>query len=379
MTHAQMIQSQDSTQRQRMYISFELSQRTWKLLFSNGMKRRQKNIVARDLGSLEREINRARHHFKLSDDVTVYSCYEAGRDGFWLHHYLESRGIRNFVVDSASIEINRRHRRVKTDRVDVIKLLNMLMRYLNGEQKLWSVLHVPSEQHEDDRRIHREIERLKKERTAHSNRMRSLLILHGIDIKVGRNFLASVDQLKQWDGKGLPSHLVAEIRREYQRYELINEQLKQLADQKTAQLQNSSMSSRQVQQLQKLKGIGEVSSWNLVNEFFAWRRFKNVKQVGAAAGLAPTPYDSGTSKIEQGISKAGNRRVRSLMIELSWSWVRYQPDSQLSRWFQQRFGIHGKRMRRVGIVALARKLLVALWKFLQQGLVPQGAIIGAEK
>lgn len=375
MTHAQMIHGNDNTQSQCMYIALELSNKSWKLMSSNGVKRRQKSIAARDLESFEREIKKAKHYLKLDDKAAIYSCYEAGRDGFWLHRYLQSVGINNIVVDSSSIEVNRRSRRVKTDRVDVGKLVGMLMRYQNGEQKLWSVLQVPSVAQEDDRRIHREMERLKKERTSHSNRIRSLLVLHGLNVKVDRNFIQGLEYLKQWDGQALPQHLVNEIRREYGRYELVNEQLKQLCEQKAKQVQEQSESARQVRQLMMLKGIGDVSSWNLVYEFFAWRQFKNVKQVGAASGLAPTPFASGDSTIEQGISKAGNRRVRTLMIELSWHWLRYQPGSQLSQWYQQRFGPNGKRMRRVGIVALARKLLVALWKFLEKGLVPEGAIV----
>lgn len=376
MTSAQMIQSQDSTKTQCMYIAFELSNKSWKIMFSNGVKRRQRPIEARNLQLLELEIIKARHQLKINDEkAVIYSCYEAGRDGFWLHRYLQSKGINNIVVDSSSIEVNRRYRRVKTDRIDVGKLMDMLIRYQNGEQKLWRVLHVPSVQQEDDRRIHREIERLKKERTSHTNRMRSLIILHGIDIKVDRNFIHALGHLKLWDGTSLSAHQVAEIRREYERYDLINKQLKQLLDQKAKQLEEQTKQTKQVKQLMMLKGIGPISSWNLVYEFFGWRKFKNVKQVGAASGLVPTAYASGDTSIEQGISKAGNRRVRTLMIELSWYWLRYQPNSQLSRWFQQRFGPNGKRMRRVGIVALARKLLVALWKFLEKGLVPEGAIV----
>lgn len=375
MTHAQMIRSQDSTQSHCLYIAFELSNKRWKLVSSNGVKRRQKTIDARDLGALETEISTARRNLKLDGKVSIYSCYEAGRDGFWLHRYLQSIGVNNIVVDSSSIEVSRRSRRVKTDKVDAGKLLAMLMRYRNGEQKLWGVLHVPSVEQEDARRIHREIERLKKERTGHSNRMRALLVLHGHNVKVDRNFIQGLEYLKQWDGQALPQHLVDEIRREFGRYELVNEQLKHLSQQQAKQLKDNSKTAQQVRQLKMLKGIGEVGSWNLVHEFFAWRRFNNVKQVGAASGLAPTPYASGDSTIEQGISKAGNRRVRTLMIELSWHWLRYQPGSELSRWYQRRFGPNGKRMRRVGIVALARKLLVALWKFLEKGVVPEGAIV----
>ena len=181
--------------------------------------------------------------------------------------------------------------------------------------------------------------------------------------------------MRLWDGQKLGAHLLEEIRREYSRYQLVNAQLRQLADQKKQHLQRHANSIRQVHRLMMLKGIGQIRAWNLVYEFFGWRQFNNVKQVGAAAGLVPTPYGSGDTTIEQGISKAGNRRVRTLMIELSWHWLRWQPHSHLTRWFVQRFGSNGKRMRRVGIVALARKLLVALWQYLEKGLVPEGALV----
>ena len=375
MTDAQMIRAEHNTKKDRLYMAFELSDSKWKLLLSNGVKRRQKTIAARDLELLQQQIARARSRFGMGEDVQICSCYEAGRDGFWLHRYLEHAGIANFVVDSSSIEVNRRFRRAKTDRIDVGKLMGMLLRYLNGEQKLWSVLHVPDAGAEDVRRIDREKERLKKERSAHSNRMKSLLILHGIKMAVGRNFLKQLQAAKQWDGERLPPRVSAEILREYERYELINEQLKQLEAEQQKILADGSQQARQVLALKRLKGIGPVGSWNPVFEYFGWRVFNNVKQVGAAAGLAPTPYDSGGSEREQGISKAGNRRVRSLMIELSWYWLRYQCQSELSRWYMRRFGGGSKRMRRVGIVALARKLLIALWKYLEQGLVPQGAVL----
>lgn len=375
MTAAQMIPTEHSTRDDRLYMAFELSNAKWKMLFSDGVKRRQKTIAARQLDQLEQEIIKSKKRFGLSDDAQIYSCYEAGRDGFWLHRYLEASGINNIVVDSSSIEVNRRHRRAKTDRIDVIKLMNMLLRYLGGEARLWSVLNVPDVEQEDARRIHREIERLKKEKTAHSNRIKSLLILHGVSMSVGGNFLNQLAQAVQWDGQKLPSRLVKEIVREHQRYELIKAQLKQLESEQQEILKSGSSQAAKAIALQRLKGIGPVGSWKLSFEYFGWRKFRNVKQVGAAAGLAPTPYASGQSQREQGISKAGNRRVRSLMIELSWYWLRYQPQSHLSRWYNRRFGGGGARMRRVGIVALARKLLIALWKYLEQGLVPEGAML----
>ncbi|MBW1838121.1 MAG: IS110 family transposase [Deltaproteobacteria bacterium] len=375
MTHAQMIQIDNSTKNDRLYIAFDLSNAKWKLAFGNGIKKRQKTIPAGDLSGLMEEIAKAKHRFKMGDDVQIYSCYEAGRDGFWIHRFLESEGIHSVVVDSSSIEVNRRFRRAKSDRIDADKLLTMLIRYINGEQKLWSVLHIPTVEQEDVRRLDREIERLKKERTAHTNRIRSLLVLHGIQLGVGRFFLKRLEDVTQWNGEELPQQVKKEILREYERYGLIQNQLKDLESEKKEILASGSREAKKVFGLQNLKGIGPVSSWVLVYEYFGWRDFKNVKQVGGASGLTPTPYDSGGSEKEQGISKAGNRRVRSVMIEVAWYWVRYQPQSSLSRWFMERFGLGGKRMRKIGIVALARKLLVALWKYLEKGLVPEGAIL----
>ena len=281
------------------------------------------------------------------------------------------------MVDSSSIEVNRRARRAKSDRIDAEKLLTMLIRYINGEQKLWSVLHIPTPEQEDVRRISREIERLKKERTGHMNRIQSLLVLHGIHLGVGRYFLTNLDQVTLWNGEALPEKLKNEILREYQRYELIQEQLKAMESEKQEVLERRGPQAIKTIELQNLKGLGPVSSWDIVFEFFGWRNFKNVKEVSGASGLTPTPYDSGGSEKEQGISKSGNRRVRHVIVEVAWFWVRYQPQSSLSQWFMKRFGSGGKRMRRIGIVALARKLLVALWKYLEKGIVPEGAILKA--
>jgi len=357
-----------------LYMAFELSNKIWKIMFSNGIKRRSRSINAGDLISLAAEIKKSIELLKLPDNVKIYSCYEAGRDGFWLHRFLESQNIKNFVLDAASIEVSRRSKRAKTDRIDVIKLLTMLIRYTNGEEKLWSVARVPSVEEEDLKRINREIARLKKERTGHTNRIKSLLILHGIRISINKDFLANLEEAKQYNREDIPMNLKKEIIREYERYQLIQAQLKKIKEEQQEILESNTQYARKVQALQKLKGIGIVSSWDLVFEYFGWRKFNNVKQVGAASGLAPTPYNSGDSEIEQGISKAGNRRIRTLMIELSWSWLRFQPNSKISLWFKERFG-SGKRIRRIGIVAVARKLLISLWQYLEKGIVPEGAII----
>lgn len=375
MTHAQMIHENTTTSNNQLYIAFELSNSKWKLAFGNGMKKRQKTITARDLMALQEEIAKARQKFNMTEDIQIYSCYEAGRDGFWIHRYLESVGIHNLVVDSSSIEVNRRYRQAKSDRLDAEKLLNMLIRYLNGEQKLWSVLCVPDVEEEDARRLNREIERLKKEKAAHTNRLKSLLALHGIMLQVGMNFLEELEEATQWDGTPLPPRIKNEIQREYERYKLIRTQIKSLEIERKELRESSEIFGRKVHALENLKGVGSASSLILVLEYFGWRKFANVKQVGAGAGLAPTPYNSGNAEKEQGISKSGNPRIRRTMIELSWLWLRWQPQSNLSQWYIKRFGSGGKRMRRIGIVALARKLLIAFWKYLETGLVPEGAIL----
>lgn len=374
MTVAQMIQNTNIINSVILYIAFELSNTKWKLAFSDGVKRRFKTIDARDMNRVYSEIDRAKKHFSMGENTTIHTCYEAGRDGFWIHRHLVEHGVNNIVVDSSSIEVNRRYRRAKTDRIDASKLLNMLIRYLSGETKLWSVVRVPNVAQEDERRLHREIERLKKEKTSHSNRITSLLILQGIKTRVDARFLKRLEHFALPDGQPLPIHLKNEILREHERYELIKNQLKQLEAEKKQMLDEGGDRAQKVQMLQNFKGIGPISAWLLVYEYFGWRQFDNVKQVGAAAGLAPTPYDSGSSIREQGISKAGNRRIRAVMIELAWYWLRYQPKSELSQWYMHRFGTGSKRMRRVGIVALARKLLISLWKYTESQVIPEGAM-----
>jgi transposase len=287
--------------------------------------------------------------------------------------------VRNLVVDSASIEVNRRARRAKTDRLDGRKLLAMLWRYETGEVAVWRVVRVPTVADEDARRVHRELARLTKERTAHASRIRALLALHGVAQGVARHqtartVLAAVATLTQRDGTRLPPQLRAELEREGQRWALVEAQMRTIEGQRHQRAQAAeSVAARQVQQLTRLKAIGETGAWLLAEEVFAWRQLRNRRQAGALVGLTPTPYASDGRQREQGISKAGNRHVRRVLIQLAWMWVRHQPQSALSRWFQARFG-HGQgRMRRVGIVALARRLFIALWRFVEFGELPAGA------
>ena len=366
----------DSIKAAVLYMAFELSLKKWKLAFSNGEKMRTVTIDARNLAQLQEQIEKARQRFGLEGPIRVVSCYEAGRDGFWLHRYLLSCGIDNVVVDSASIEVNRRKRRAKTDRIDVRKLMHMLLRYHGGEQLVWSVVNVPSEPAEDGRHLHRELEVLKKERTMHRSRLKSLLIQHGIVVSnpSSRKFLIQLETLRTWDGKELPADLKSRMIREHARLRMVEEQIYALdkeREQRVAAADSEPM--KQVEQLMTLVGIGMNSSWKFVMEFFAWREFKNGKQIGALSGLTPTPYDSGSGLREQGISKAGNERVRTLAVEMAWVWLRFQPQSKLSQWYLKRFAEGGKRMRRIGIVAMARRLLIDLWHYLEHEVVPPGA------
>ena len=370
------LQVKDSTESGALYMAFELSNKSWKLGFSDGARVRRKSIEASDLGQLHDEIDGAKERFGLADEVQVISCYEAGRDGFWLHWYLASCGVENLVVDPSSIEVSRRKRRAKTDRLDVGKLLRMLLRHCAGEAKVWSVVRVPGVEEEDERHMHRELESLRKERTMHCNRIRSFLKLHGIEVgnAMRRDFLDYVEVVRLWDGSELPVELRGRLRREYERLQFVQGQIVELEKERVRRVRlGDTVSSRRVAQLMTLCGIGIESGWLFEKEFFAWRKFSNRKELAALAGLTPTPYDSGASRREQGISKAGNRRVRALLIEISWGWLRYQPESKLTQWFNERFADGGKRLRRIGIVAVARKLLIALWRYVEHGLIPEGA------
>ena len=359
-----------------LYMAIELSNQQWKLGFTVGFGQapRLRNLPARDLKGLAEEIHLAKLRFGLEESTPVLSCYEAGRDGFYLHRYLTHEGITNLIVDSASIEVNRRKRRAKTDRMDVGKLLTMLMRYAQGEKKMWSIVHAPSPEEEDQRQLHRELIAVTRERTKHINRIKGLLASQGVVLKIQKDFPSQLNGVKLWDGTSLLPALHVRLLREYERLQLVEQQLHELEETRAEMLRiSNSPAVEQVRRLLQLQGIGIHSAWLFVMEFFAWRTFHSRREVGALAGLTATPYQSGESATEQGISKAGNRFIRTLAIEIAWSWLRYQPESQLSQWYLKRFAKGGSRLRRIGIVALARRLLIELWKYLETGVAPQGA------
>jgi transposase len=267
---------------------------------------------------------------------------------------------------------------VKCDRLDAAKLLNMLIRYEAGEDDAWSVVHAPGQADEDGRHLHRELRTLKKDRTRHTNRIKGWLAGCGLTIKVDRHLPARLPTLRRWDGAPIASELQRRIEREFARWELVEEQVRELENERARLIRNAQTASAdKVRQLMQLRGIGANAAWLYVMEFFGWRQIRNRRQLGALAGLCPTPHDSGDTNREQGISKAGNRHLRSMAIEIAWGWLRFQPDSALSQWYQRRFGEGSSRLRKIGIVALARKLLVKLWQDLEWGEVPEGATLKA--
>lgn len=361
-----------------LYLSFELSAAKWKIAFTVGLgqRARLRTIEARDLERLQSEIEAAKKRFGLPAEAKVVSCYEAGRDGFWLHRALVEMGIENLVVDSASIEVKRRRKHAKTDRLDVAKLLEMLVRYHLGETRVWSVVRVPRVEEEDRRQLDRELTTAKKDRNRIVCRIRSLLFTQGIQVGKLERLPEMLARLRTGDGKALPAMLLARLRREWDRLQFASEQVKRLdADRRQLLRQATDAGTRCAAELIKLRGIGIDGSWTLAMEFFSWRKFQNGRQIGGLSGLASTPYQSGDDARDLGISKAGNRAVRRIAIELAWSWRRYQPESELTRWYERKFGSGKSRLRRVGIVALARKLLIALWRYLETGVPPAGAVL----
>jgi len=374
------LETDSNTNEEIMHMAFDLSHKSWKLAFCDGKHFRYCSVEARNLPALSEAISKSKKKFGLSEDCQVISCFEAGRDGFWLHRHLESIGITNLVVDSSSIEVNRRKRQAKTDKIDAKKLLGMLMRHTAGERKHWSVVNVPSEEDEDLRRIQREIDRLTKEQGQHTARMRSLLIVNGITVDTvgGKNWETELDQLTMWNGKPINRFLKAELLRENERLMLLRQQ-RQAQEKEKRRLLEEELENypvlEQIKKLQLLRSIGDASSWIYVMEFFGWRDFNNRKEVASLAGLTPTPFSSGNGNREQGISKAGNKRIRHISIEIAWLWLRYQPESELSLWYEKRFAHGGPRMKRIGIVAMARKLLISLWKYLETDELPKGAVL----
>jgi transposase len=359
-----------------LLVAVEMSLKSWRLALAphGAVRHRQVVVEAGNYLQVHAAVTAARERFDLPAQCAVIFCYEAGREGFHPARVLSEAGHRVWMVDSSSIEVERRQRRAKCDALDAGKLQGLMQRQVRGERVL-RVVHLPSRAQEDERQRSREREELRVERARLRVRMQSLLFTQGV-----RDFPKSVAAIEAWmsqHAQQLPPQLAQRLERELQRLRLVAQQLNSLDQQQRQHCASPAAATtpadRAAARLCQLKGIASRSASILATEMFGWRTFHNRREVGALAGLVPTPYDSGESRHEQGISKAGNKRVRRVIVELAWQWLRHQPHSALTQWFVQRFGGQGKRSKRLGIVALARRLLVALWHYLQHDVLPPGA------
>lgn len=371
----------------RILVAIELSKKSWLVAMLTPLadKVSLHTLPGGDAAGLLALLEKARRKAEaaLGRPVDMVSCYEAGYDGFWLHRVLCAHGIANQVFDPASLEVNRRARRAKTDRIDVRGLLRALAAYLRGESKVVSVVRVPDVEEEDARRLSRERHRLVTERVSHVNRIKGLLATQGIYdyAPLRRDRRERLAGLVCGDGRPLPPRLAAEIARELARLELVLTMIAELEAERdaiaAARAANHPAAAK-IARLARLTGVGPEFATVLTGEVF-YRCFANRRQLAAYVGLDASPFRSGGMNRDQGIAKAGNAKARTTMVELAWGWLRHQPDSALSRWFHDRVGTLKGRPRRIAIIALARKLLVALWRYVETGLVPDGAMLKAGK
>jgi transposase len=362
-----------------LLVSLELSRSTWVAtsLALGSRKMSKHTLVGGDARKLLDLLARlkSRAEQRMAAPVKIVAIQEVGLDGFWIHRLLEANGVESHVVDPASIAVPRRHRRAKTDAIDGETLLRTLMAWQRGEPRVCAMTVPPSPSEEDRRRVSRERAMLLRERIRHTNRIRGLLFGQGITNynPLHKNRREDLEELQTGDGRPGPAHLKAEILREIDRLELVLRQISEVAAERDEMLRLAQASSPAAQ-LMRLKGIGAEFAGVLYLEGL-FRHFENRRQLAAYAGLAPSPWKSGSVDHEQGISKAGNPRLRTTMIELAWMWVRYQPASALSCWFRQRVGSERGRIRRISIVALARRLLIALSRYINYGEIPAGAVV----
>jgi transposase len=356
-----------------LFVAFDVGKREWKLAVTSGFGVAPwvRTVASGDLAAVARVVRDGRRRVGLSATARVVSCYEAGRDGFWIHRALRALGVENRVVDSASIDRNRRARRVKTDRIDAIKLVQKLVRVWLGEPDVWREVRVPTVAAEAARQVSRERTTLVQDRTRLINQMRSWLAVWGAGLP--RRHGAWWTGVRDWAGAPLPAEVQARLARAEARLQGIEAHVRELAAQHRAAVRAAAPESP-LARLVRVKGVAATSAATLLEEGLVWRAFRNRRQVGGLLGFAPTPAQSGDMVRELGISRAGNARLQQVMIQLAWNWVHWQPASALTQWYHARFGA-AKRTRRVGIVAVARKLLIALWRYVTRGVVPAGAIV----
>jgi transposase len=369
-----------------IFVAIELSQKSWLVMIHSPDRDRisRHKLEGGDHAGLLALIARVRERAAraLGAVPAVVICYEAGYDGFWLHRLLTAAGITNHVFDPASIAVEQRARRAKNDRIDGEQMLRTLMAYCRGEPRVVRIVRVPDVEQEDVRRDTRERDRLTKEQTAHTNRIKALLRLLGMAVgnPRRRDWLTWLAAQRDWQGQAVPPCMMAELEREHARLMLVRQQLDALTRAPAREEPTSAAAemARRRDHLLQLKSLGPVFAATLVNEAL-YKDFRNRREVAGYFGLAPSPWQSGGTDREQGISKAGNPRARQKAIELAWLWVRHQPDSTLTLWFRQRTANASRRIKRIAIVALARKLIVALWRYLMTGLVPEFAVLKAAK
>ena len=366
-----------------IFVSMELSRSKWLITSvspGSGEKMSRHSVTAGDVAALFAVFAklRDRSQARTGKDHSIVTLQEAGLDGFWIHRVLEKEGIESHVVDPASIAISRRRRRVKTDRIDGEALLRTLMAYKRGEPRVCAMVRAPSPEEEDRRRICREHKALINERVAHVNRIKGLLFSQGITRyePLRRDRRQRLEELRTGDGRALPPHVKSQICRELDRLELLLDQIRTVDDERDALIESpaAAVKSAPARMLLKIRGIGAEFASVLSSECL-FRQFDNRRQVAAYAGLAPTPWQSGAVDREQGVSKAGNPRLRTTLIQMSWLWLQHQPNSALTQWFKERLQHNGGRMKKSTIVALARKLLVALWKYVSSGITIEGVVM----
>lgn len=367
-----------------IFVSLELSRSTWlitSLSPDGGEKLSKHSVRGSDVAGLLERFARLKEktRARTGEVFPIIVIQEAGLDGFWIHRVLQSEGIESHVVDPASVATSRRRRRAKTDRIDGEALVRALLAYKRGEPRVCAMVKAPTPQEEDRRRVCRERKVLIVERVQHVNRVKGLLFCQGITgyKPLQRDRRERLEELQTGDSRPLPDHLKAQLRRELDRIELLMEQIKAVEAERDALLaREHAVALAPAAMLLDIKGIGPEFAGILWAEGL-FRHFANRRQVAAYAGLATTPWQSGSVDREQGVSKAGNPRLRTTLIQLAWLWVRHQPRSALSLWFEERVKRNGGRLKKTMIVALARKLLVALWKYVSAGVVIEGAVLKA--
>jgi transposase len=337
-------------------------------------------VTPGDAAALQRVVADGRRRFGLPAEAPVRSCYEAGRDGFWPHRLLTTLGVINLVVDSSSIEVSRRARHAKTDRLDGEKLLRLLLRHWGGEQDMWHVVHVPTPAVEDARHASRALTTLQQDRTRLRNRIHSLLALHGVPRqRLDAEWPARLATVRDWAGAPLPAGVRARLLVVWRQLQVVEAERQQARRAEHQQVRATTVPPRvapPAPRLVQLRGIGARSATVLSDELFS-RDLRNRREVGALTGLVSAPYQSGTLRHDQGVTHGGVAAVRRVAVEIAWAWVRYQPTSGLTQWYHHRFGHGGAVARRIGIVALARRVIIALWRYVERGLLPEGALLKA--